>query len=358
MRAWKLNEVGDGLRNEQVAEPVLRGGGVIIKVLAAAIPAYTGVLISGSRGSIPTPLVLGAACVGRVEAVADDVFNVAPGDVVVDNALLGSGDADEPQEILVGWTGVGGRGAATGTTTGMQAVWRDGVFAERALCPKECLVRLPGAGDHPRPEKLAFLPWLAIAAEGVHRAGLRAGHVAVVVGATGQLGGAATLVALAQGATRVVAVGRNTDALARLAALDRRVVPVPLAGDRATDAAAIIEAGGGADVVIDALGAVPSAGPTMAGYDSLRPGGTMVVIGGVRQDLAVPYGDLMRRRLTLRGSWMSPPATVLAVWRMVAAGVIDLDALGVRTVGLDDPAGALDLAAATSGPEFVALVPG
>jgi alcohol dehydrogenase len=71
----------------------------------------------------------------------------------------------------------------------------------------------------------------------------------------------------------------------------------------------------------------------------------------------MPYGDLMRRRLTVRGSWMYPPATALAVWRMVAAGTLDLDVLGVRTVGLDDPAGALDLAAATSGPEFVALVP-
>lgn len=342
----------------EVPEPVLRGGGAIITVLAAAVPAYTRALIDGARGSIPTPLVLGAACVGRVEAVADDVFNVAPGDIVVDNALLGSGDAAEPQEILVGWTGVGRRGAATRTTAGMQALWRDGVFAERALCPKECLVRLPGAEEYPRKDKLAFLPWLAIAAEGLDRAGLRAGQVIVVVGATGQLGGAAVFGALAQGAARVVAAGRNRDALDRLAALDPRVVPVALTGDRGTDAKAITEASGGADVVLDALGDVPSAGPTLAGYASLRPGGTMVVIGGVKQDLALPYGDLMRRRLTVAGSWMYRPATALAVWRMVAAGTLDLGPLGVRTARLDDPAGALDSAAATSGPEFVVLVPG
>jgi len=83
-----------------------------------------------------------------------------------------------------------------------------------------------------------------------------------------------------------------------------------------------------------------------------------VLVGGVREDLAVPYGDLMRRRLTLRGSWMAQPATVLALWRMIAAGTLDLAALEVRTVGLDDPAGALDLAAATTGLGSVALVPG
>ncbi|MDN3355797.1 zinc-binding dehydrogenase [Actinomadura sp. DC4] len=331
---------------------------MIITVLAAAVPAYTRALIGGERGTIPTPLVLGAACVGRVEAVADEVFNVAPGDIVVDIALLGSGDTAEPQEILVGWTGVGGRGRATRTTEGMQALWHDGVFAERALCPKECLVRLPGAGRYPRPDKLAFLPWLGIAAEGLNRAGLQAGHVVVVVGATGQLGGAAVLGALARGAARVVAVGRNAGALDRLAGLDRRVVPVALTGDREQDAKAITAASGGADRVLDALGDVPSAGPTLAGYDSLRPGGTMVVIGGVRQDLPLPYGDLMRRRLTVAGSWMCSPATALTVWNMVAAGTLDLGPLGVRTVGLDDPAGALDLAANTSGPEFVALVPG
>lgn len=358
MRAWKLNSAGEDLRLAEVPEPELRGGGVIIEVLAAAVPAYTKALVHGARGAIPTPLVLGPACVGRVEAVAGDVFGVVPGDIVVDSALLGSGDVAEPEEILVGWTGVGGHGVATARTRAMQARWRDGVFAERALCPKETLVRLPGAGAYPSPARLAFLPWLSIAAAGLDRAGLRAGDALVVVGGTGQLGGATTLVALARGAGRVVTAGRNPSALDRLAALDPRVVPVALTGVRDRDAAAIrAAAGGGADVVVDALGAVPDAGPTMAGYDSLASGGTMVVIGGVRQDLAIPYGDLMRRRLTVRGSWMCPPATAIATWRMIAAGTLDLGVLDVRTVGLDDPAGALDLAAATGGPAFVALVP-
>jgi threonine dehydrogenase-like Zn-dependent dehydrogenase len=68
---------------------------------------------------------------------------------------------------------------------------------------------------------------------------------------------AAVLVALAQGAARVVAVGRNTGVLDRLAQVDPRVRTVALSGDRARDAAAMIEAGGEVDVVIDAL--VPGA---------------------------------------------------------------------------------------------------
>ncbi|WP_329253602.1 zinc-binding dehydrogenase [Actinoallomurus sp. NBC_01490] len=354
MRAWKLEEAGQPIRLAEVPEPAPRGGGVIVSVLAAYLPAYTEALTQGARGTIPTPLVLGAGGIGRVESVADDVFNVAPGDIVVINPLLSSGETDGPQEILVGWTGVGGRGKATATTTAMQAVWRDGLWAERALCPKETVVRLAGAEEYARPDRLAFLGWLAIAAEGLNSAGQRPGQTVAVIGGTGQLGAATLLMSLARGAARVVAVGRNTAVLDRLAGLDPRVRTVAFTGDRARDAAAI----GEVDVVIDALGAVPGPDPTLTGFDALRPGGTMALIGGVRQDLPLPYGDIMRRRLTVRGSWMCPPETVLDVWRMVAAGTLDLDVLEPHPVGLDDPAGAVKLAAGASGPEFAVLVPG
>jgi threonine dehydrogenase-like Zn-dependent dehydrogenase len=354
MRAWVLDSPGGKVRCDDVAEPASRGGGAIVRVLAAHLPAYTAEVVGNERGTIPAPLVLGPTCVGRVESVAEDVFNVRPGDVVLANSLLGSGDVAEPEEVLIGWTGVGGRGRTTATTTGMQAVWRDGVFAERALCPKETLLRLPDADDHPDPARLACLPWLAISAEGLNRADQRPGQSVVVLGATGHLGTAAVLVALARGASRVVATGRNETALTRLSEMDSRVTAVALTGERAQNAAAI----GEADVVIDALGPTPTAEPTLTGFDALRPGGTMVLLGGVRRDLPLPYGDIMRRRLTLRGSWLYPPDTALDVWRMVRSGVLPLDALDVHETGLDDPAGAIARTAGTSGLEIVALVPG
>jgi threonine dehydrogenase-like Zn-dependent dehydrogenase len=354
MRAWTLERPGGGLRLSELDEPQVRPGGVLLEILAVHVPAYTDVVAAGPRGLVPTPLVLGVGGVGRVLEVADDVVGLTPGDVVAHVGLLGSGDAADPQEFLVGWTGVGGRGEVTPTVTAMQDRWRDGTFAERVVAPKEVLVRLPGA-DAAAPERLALLGWFAIAAEGLARSGTTAGDAVAVLGATGQLGGAGVRLALAGGASRVVAVGRNEAALARLAALDPRVATVPLT-DRAGTAAAIT-AGGEVDVVLDALGAVGSPDPTLAGYDALRPGGTMVLIGGVREDLVLPYGDLMRRRLTLRGSWMFTHETALRVWRTVQGGALDLDALPVRTVGLDDPAGALAIAARTGGDGFVVLVP-
>ncbi|MFB9446831.1 zinc-binding dehydrogenase [Dactylosporangium vinaceum] len=350
MRAWTVASPDDDLRLRDVPEPVLRGGGVLVEVLAAHVPAYTGKVVTGHRGGLPVPLTLGPSCVGRVIEVAPDVFHVAPGDIVVDTALLDAGGGDE---ILVGWVGLGGSGAGGERTDRMRAQWRDGVFAERALCAKETVVELPGADAYPDPARLAFLPWLCIAASGLHAAGPLAGRDVAVIGATGQLGGAAVLVALAEGAATVTAVGRGQAALDRLAALGPRVRTHRLTGDRATDAAGI----GPVDVALDALGATPTPDPTLAAYDSLRGRGTLVLVGGVRQDLAIPYGDLMHRRLTVRGSWMSDNATVSTVWRLVRSGLLDLSAVELLTVGLDRPAAALDLAERTTGLGFVALVP-
>jgi threonine dehydrogenase-like Zn-dependent dehydrogenase len=350
MRAWTLASENDDLRLCDVPAPTLQGGGVLVEVLAAHLPAYTKTVVKGNRGGLPVPLVLGPACIARVIAVAPDVFHLVPGDVVVDTALLDAGGGDE---ILVGWVGLGGSGAGSERTARMRAVWHDGVFAEQALCAKETLVKLPGAENYPDVARLSFLPWLCIAAAGLHAAGPLTGRDVAVIGATGQLGGAAVLTALAGGAGTVTAVGRNTEALHRLAHLSPRVRTHRLTGDRATDAAGI----GPVDVALDALGATPTADATMAAYDSLRGRGTLVLIGGVRQDLVIPYGDLMRRRLTLRGSWMSDDDTVTTVWNLIRARLLDLSAIEPLTVGLDDPTAALDLAERTTGLGFVTLVP-
>lgn len=356
MRAWELDETDADLRLVQVDDPQVRAGAALLDVLAVHVPAYTSVLTTGLRGTIPTPLVLGTGGVGRVRAVAEDVFGLHEGDVVANAGLLRSVDVTDPEEFILSWTGIGGRGERTADIARMQALWRDGTFAERAVLPAGVLVRLPGAEDYPRPELLSVLPWLSIAAEGLVRAEQQPGDVVAVLGATGQLGGAAVLVALARGACRVVAVGRNLSALQRLADVDDRVATVVLTGDRVADAAAI-RAAGEPDLVLDTLGATSSAEPTMTGFDSLRPGGTLMLLGGVRHDLPLPYGHLMRRRLSVRGSWMARPETAVAVWRLVRSGVLDLEHVTVRTVGLDDPGAALRLAAGSSGLDFVALVP-
>ena len=358
MQAWTLDGIGSALTMEEVSDPLVRSGSVVLRMLAVQVPAYTRVLVEGGRGGIATPTVLGIGGIGVVEEVADDVTTVRPGETALCTGYLRSGRVAEPEEVLLGWTGIGGRGTTTATTDRMRRVWRTGTFAERTVMPGPAVLALPGADAYPDPTKLAFLPWLSVAAGAVERSGMAAGDRVVVLGASGQMGGAAGLLALARGAALVVAVGRDARSLDRLEALDSRVRAVRSIGDRAADAAAIAAAlDGEADVVIDALGPTPTPDLTMAGFDSVRTDGTMVLLGGVRQSLPVPYDQLMRRRITLRGSWMCSEETALRVWRQVQSGVIDLSPLEVATVGLDDPMGALQQAEQTRGLSILVLTP-
>lgn len=359
MYAWTLDTTGSPLVVEEVADPALRSGGVSLRMLAVQVPAYTRVLVEGGRGSIATPTVLGIGGVATVEQVADDVTTVRPGETVLCTGFLRSGRVAEPEEVLLGWTGIGGRGTTTATTDRMRRLWRTGTFAERAVMPASTVVALPGADAFGDPTKLAFLPWLSVAAGAVERSAMTAGDRVVVLGASGQMGGAVVLLALARGASRVVAVGRDAGSLDRLGASDPRVRAVRSVGTRDEDAAAIGAAvDGEADVVIDALGPTPTPDLTMAGFDRLHTDGTMVLLGGVRQTLPIPYGELMRRRITLRGSWMCSEETAFRVWRQVQAGVIDLGSLEVVTVDIDDPAAALARAERTRGLSIVVLTPG
>jgi len=145
MKAWTLDDTSVRLRLEEVPEPVLRDGAAVLRMLAVQVPAYTRVLTTGGRGGIATPTVLGIGGIGRVQAVAADVHTVRPDDIALCTGFLATGRVADPEEVLLGWTGIRGRGTASAATDAMRRVWRTGTFAEQALMPAATLVALPGA---------------------------------------------------------------------------------------------------------------------------------------------------------------------------------------------------------------------
>src|SRR3954471_5541610 len=183
MRALYLERVGLPAQVREVDDPRLRAAGVVVDVLAVRIPSYTREVFSGELAyDLPVPLVPGPTCVGVVDQVAEDVFHLNRGDVVLCNSFYSSGDADGADDILIGWTGNGTERSAL-----MQRIWRNGSFAEKALYPASCLTVLPEAREWDRPDLLAFLASLAIADGGLRHGELRGGQTVVVNGATGNL---------------------------------------------------------------------------------------------------------------------------------------------------------------------------
>jgi alcohol dehydrogenase len=355
MRAARLEHPGAPLTIEAVPPPSPPPGGVRIRVEAAQVLPFSHAVLAGEFPfALPTPYTFGSSAVGVVEEAAEDVTGVCVGErVFCDPYLPEERPGREPAPLIIGWFGL------SDAARPAQRRWRDGAFAEYAVYPAECCTPLTGL-EEVAVERLACMNYLNIAYGGLLRGGMRAGETVIITGATGNLGTAAVLDALAMGAGCVVAAGRNREVLDDLLALDPRVVTVSLAGDAAADAAALRTAAcdatdSGAELFVDCVGLADSTSHLCAGVAALRRGGTVVLIGGVSGAVELEYQRLLAGELTLRGSFMgsrSGPAELAALAR---SGQLRLDVLRPRVFELDAVQQAVEAAREGRGLEFTVL---
>src|SRR5450631_1867868 len=265
MKAIFLEHPGATLHVVDVPEPAVRAASVRVRVTRAPVLSFMRAAMSGKLGyTFPVPCIPGPNAIGVIDAIADDVLGFEVGQrVFVDPALVSGGE-----RALLGLTGL------TPGAARLQALYRNGTFAEKVVVPAENLTMLPASAASD--DELACLAYLAVPYGGLRRGDLRPGQTLVVSGATGNLGAAAVLVGLSMGVARVVAVGREGGVLAQLAALDSRVVTVTLTGKRDHDADAVRKAagGGGAHLLLDLMGSATTPDPTLACIAALRPRGT------------------------------------------------------------------------------------
>jgi NADPH:quinone reductase-like Zn-dependent oxidoreductase len=171
------------------------------------------------------------------------------------------------------------------------------------------------------------------------RAALRPGETVLINGATGVTGLVAVQVARRLGAGRVIATGRDQDALRRARSFGADVT-IALSGDETMVDEALAEAfGSGVDVVLDYLSG--SAGERIlaaAGTGANRTGELRFVMsGGVTGDrIAVPNAVVGRTPVSVLGSGIgsvSMPqirASVAEVLRLAAAEPIEVEVVESR----------------------------
>lgn len=158
-----------------------------------------------------------------------------------------------------------------------------GTFSERTLVPAGAGVAVPA---HLDPALVAGYvnpalgAWLPLA----ERADQRPGESVLVLGATGTTGRLALQFARARGASRVVAVGRDTSALAELAAQGFETAHLE-------DPAAAV--GEGIDVVVDLLWGPPAQGLLAA-----------LAAAGTSRVRYVQVGSLAGERIALDAAWL------------------------------------------------------
>jgi L-iditol 2-dehydrogenase len=198
-----------------------------------------------------------------------------------------------------------------------QLVFLAGAYADWIVVPERiAAVNMHEVPPGLAPEVAAMVEPLACCLRGIERAGVQAGDTVAILGA-GPVGLMLAACVADAGGWPVIVGGRE----------ERRAL-VEEFGAEAGD-------GRDADVVIEAAGTENAWRDAVA---LVRPGGTVVLFGGLPRD-ARPAVDAYRLHydeLTLRGSFHHTPATVRAALGFLASGAYPWHRLVTHRVSLED----------------------
>lgn len=378
-KALILTQIGEPLHvATSHPTPQLVPGSAIVQVLCAGILSYSKDIYNGARKyTLPTPSIPGSGAVGRVVAVGNDATSLQTGDLVLCDIYLRGRD-DKDVGALMGVHD--GRSAAAKRM--VHAEWRDSTYAEYVKLPLENCLKLdeqkllgscssagPDGGLGYSVEELLHVTSFAVPYGGLRDVGLDVCETVLIAPATGMFGSAAVKVALAMGAN-VIAMGRNASALKQLksdhlnnskkeSGACGRLETVLITNDVQTDTAAIASFGLPIDVYFDISPPAASESTHLrSGILSVRHGGRVSLMGGIRGDVAVPLGYVMHANMTIKGKWMYEREDILKLIRLVESGRLRVDDGNVKKYALEQWEEAFEMAASEAGPgRLVALVP-
>jgi len=342
VRASVCRDVGQ-VGVETLDLPTPGSGEVRIRMVAAGV-CRTDLSIYQGHLPVPMPIVLGHEGAGVVEEVGPEVRNLEVGDAVVCSIIAGCGacfqcrrESSSLCEQVTFYTGK----MLDGTTRlrhGEEAIHSlafQGAFAEQAIVPERCAVRVREEAP------LADVAGLACGvATGLGAAMVRApvepGERVCVIG-TGGVGLSALMGARLRGAAELIAVDIVARKLSHAQSLG--LASHTIDANERDVAEALLEATGGrgADVVYDAVG---STATVLQALDGVRPGGRVVVIGIAEALVEVPLETRhLLRQKTLTGTMggsIEPHRHIPEFVDLHLAGRLDLAALMDQDYSLDE----------------------
>ncbi|MEH3159212.1 MAG: zinc-dependent alcohol dehydrogenase family protein [Sphingomonas taxi] len=307
---------------------------VLVRIAAAGLCHSDLSVINGDRPR-PLPMALGHEAAGVVEALGEDVTDLAVGDHVVMVFMPSCGHClpcAEGRPALCA-PGAAANGAGTLLGEGVRLHDADGAvhhhlgvsaFATHAVVSRRSLVKVdPALPLH----EAALFGCAVLTGVGavVNTANVTAGQSVAVIG-LGGVGLASVLGALAAGAAQVIAVDLAEDKLALATSLG--ATAVVKAGPEAVATVRALT-GGGCDVVLEMAGSTRALDSAVA---MTRRGGTTVTAGLPPPDatLAVNVVALVAEERTLKGSYIGTCVPTRDIPRYVAlyrAGRLPVDRL-------------------------------
>ena len=262
--------------------PAPRGGEVLVKVRNCGI---CGSDLHWFHGRFPVPLICpGHEISGEIVAVGAEVTGPRVGDAVAIEPLVVCGECEY---CRTGNYQLCRRIEILGVT-------RPGGFAEYVVAPANTVYRLPTEVDYTTG---TLTEPMAVCVHALRMANLLSGHRVLVLGG-GTIGLLSVLAARLAGAADVTITTRHrtqADMGRRLGAA--RVFSATPAGETER---AVFASDVPIDVVVETVGG--SADTLRAAVESVRPGGTVVVLGIFTTPQVIPALDVVSKEVRLVGS--------------------------------------------------------
>lgn len=287
-----------------VPAPELRSDEALVRVAAVGICGSELEGYVGRMSNRTPPLVMGHEFAGTVVDARDPVW---VGKRVAVNPLISCGRCEEcrvgrpnlcPARVIVG-------------------IGRPGAFAELVAVPQSSLVEL---SDDLADEGGALVEPLANVVHGFDLGLRRGAPESVLIVGAGSLGLLATQVALLSGATTVVVTDLSDERLAHAAMLGATVTVGAGGGDAEERLRALLP--GGADLVVDCVGAAPT---KQLAIRLARSGGSVVLLGLHDDVTPLSSHELIRREICLIGSFTYTPRDVRRSLGLLTSGRVSYE---------------------------------
>ncbi len=321
MKALLLKEYM-ALEVADMPEPEIGPDDLLVRVKACGICGSDVHGLDGSTGRRIPPLVMGHEAAGLVEAVGRHVTGLQRGDRVTFDSTVSCGACFF---CLRGEMNLCDRRVVLGVSCGEYR--RHGAFAEYVAVPRRIAYKLPDSLSF---EHAAMIEAVSVAVHGVGLANVRLGDTGVVVG-TGMIGLLVVQALRLAGCTRVIAVDVDDRRLAVAANLGACAGLNPT---RDAVAAGVREltGGRGADVVAEVVGASE---PVALALDSVRKGGTVVLVGNASPKVELPLQPAVTRQIRILGSCASSGEYPQCI-DLLAGGQMRVDPLISALAPLED----------------------
>ena len=294
---------------------------VLVRVAACGICGSDVHGYDGSSGRRIPPIVMGHEAAGRIAAVGAAVKGFREGDRVTFDSTIYCGACAPCRR---GEVNLCDNRQVLGVSCSDYR--RTGAFAEYVVVPSRIVYRLP---DNLSFAEAAMLEAVAVAVHAVSLVQVSPNSTTLVLGA-GMIGLLVVQALRVAGCSRVLVADIDSSRLK----LAQDVGATAVLSAEAGLAAQVLQLSGGAgvDVAVEAVGKNEA---VSAAIESVRKGGTVVLVGNISPEVTLPLQKVVTRQIRLQGSCASAGEYPRAM-ELLATGAIQVKPLISAIAPLED----------------------